>query len=172
MAWDVLEEEEKTAILALFPDDQHVLAKGTMDARPDFISLKNDDSFRYDCANYTENIKQGRHDPEWLASAWSAHERRKMGDFDDFLEKKFNDQWEVEIPEAMMKRRHKKRLLDKDEEDVEMKEAQVEVKKDATMVETDELQGGGGDEMNEAKRLAVRASRLDIDGSKSEDELA
>ncbi|KAF7545015.1 hypothetical protein G7Z17_g9505 [Cylindrodendrum hubeiense] len=98
MAWDILDKEEQAEILALFPDDQHVLSAGTAEACPDFASLMNDDSFRHDCAAYTENIAQGRHDPEWLASAWAAHERRMAGDFDEHLENKFKDDWEVELP--------------------------------------------------------------------------
>lgn len=65
----------------------------------------NDDSFRYDCAAYTDNIAQGRHDPEWLASAWSAHERRRAGDFDKYLIDKLEEDWGVEIPEEMKVRR-------------------------------------------------------------------
>ncbi|KAM0561921.1 hypothetical protein ACHAPJ_003092 [Fusarium lateritium] len=98
MAWDMLEKEEKAEILTLFPDSQHILNPGTEDACPDFASLMNDDSFRYDCAAYTENIAQGRHDPEWLAQAWAAHERRRIGDFDEYLNNKFKDEWDVELP--------------------------------------------------------------------------
>ncbi|KPM41257.1 hypothetical protein AK830_g5275 [Neonectria ditissima] len=97
MTWDVLDKDDKAEILALFPDDQHVLGAGTDEACPDFASLMNDDSFRHDCAAYTENIAQGRHDPEWLASAWAAHERRRAGDFDEHLENKFREDWEAEL---------------------------------------------------------------------------
>lgn len=58
----------------------------------------NDDSFRYDCAAYTESLVQGRHDPDWLAQAWAAHERRKAGDFKDFLRTKLERDWEVTLP--------------------------------------------------------------------------
>ncbi|KAF4984236.1 hypothetical protein FZEAL_524 [Fusarium zealandicum] len=101
MAWDILDLEEKQEILALFPDTQHILSSDTDDARPDFSSLMNDDSFRYDCAAYTDNIAQGRHDPDWLASAWGAHERRKGGDFDEYLDNKFRDEWDVELPSEL-----------------------------------------------------------------------
>ncbi|UKZ46240.1 hypothetical protein TrVGV298_000441 [Trichoderma virens] len=105
MAWTALDPEDKAEILALFPDKSHILDSGTEDARPNFASLMNDDSFRYDCAAYTENIAEGRHDPEWLASAWSAHERRKAGDFDKYLVDKLEEEWGVEIPEGMRIRR-------------------------------------------------------------------
>lgn len=105
MAWTALDQDDKAEILALFPDKGHILDSGTEDARPNFASLMNDDSFRYDCAAYTENIAEGRHDPEWLASAWSAHERRKAGDFDKYLMDKLEQEWGVEIPEEMRIRR-------------------------------------------------------------------
>ena len=37
--------------------------------------------------------------------AWSAHERRKMGDFDEYLVSKFEDDWEVNLPEEFKPRR-------------------------------------------------------------------
>lgn len=101
MAWTALDQNDKAEILALFPDNGHILDAGTEDARPNFASLMNDDSFRYDCAAYTENIAEGRHDAEWLAEAWSAHERRKAGDFDKYLMDKLEEEWGVEIPEEM-----------------------------------------------------------------------
>ncbi|KAK5993686.1 hypothetical protein PT974_07122 [Cladobotryum mycophilum] len=101
MAWSVLDKEERAEILSLFPDKEHILDAGTEDAGPNFASLLNDDSFRYDCAVYTSNLAAGRHDPEWLASAWAAHERRKAGDFDEYLINKLQDDWEVELPDEM-----------------------------------------------------------------------
>ncbi|KAM0473730.1 hypothetical protein ACHAP7_008062 [Fusarium lateritium] len=118
LAWDILEKEEKAEILALFPDSSHILSAGTEDARPDFASLMNDDTFRYDCAAYTENIAQGRHDPEWLEQAWAAHERRKMGDFDEYLDDKFKDEWEVELPPEL--KTDRKPAISKEESDVKM----------------------------------------------------
>ncbi|KAJ4255381.1 hypothetical protein NW762_009376 [Fusarium torreyae] len=118
MAWDILEKEEKADILALFPDSQHILNPGTEDACPDFASLMNDDSFRYDCAAYTENIAQGRHDPEWLAQAWAAHERRKIGDFDEYLNNKFKDEWDVELPPELKTNRGPQ--IPKEDSDVKM----------------------------------------------------
>ncbi|KAI6751523.1 hypothetical protein HG531_006219 [Fusarium graminearum] len=118
MAWEILENEERAEILALFPDSQHILSAGTEDACPDFASLMNDDSFRYDCAAYTENIAQGRHDPEWLAQAWAAHERRKMGDFDEHLDNKFKDDWDVNLPPELKTTRSP--IVSKEENDVKM----------------------------------------------------
>lgn len=105
MAWAALDEQEQQEILSLFPDGEHIVNAGTPDARPNFASLANDDSFRYACAAYTENVAQGRHDPAWLASAWAAHERRKAGDFDEFIVKKFEEDWGVELPDELKTRR-------------------------------------------------------------------
>ena len=107
MAWDVLSTEEKKEILALFPDAEHILNPGTDEARPNIVSLMNDDNFRHDCARYTENIDGGRHDREWLEQAWAAHERRKAGDFDSYLANKFEDDWGVEVPENLRPRRQR-----------------------------------------------------------------
>lgn len=125
----------------------------------------NDDSFRQDCADYTENIKQGRHDPEWLASAWSAHERRKMGDFDEYLENKFNDEWEVKVPEELKRQR---RAVSQ----IETNEVETTDGKGKIDYEMDELQDGCK-ERSDTKLKVVRSSTMmDIDGGESEDELA
>lgn len=105
MAWDVLNADDKAEILALFPDQSHVLDPGTEQARPNLTALRNDDTFRHDCATYTGNLSQGRFDPEWLACAWTAHERRKMGDFDEHLNNKFEYEWQVDLPEDFMPKR-------------------------------------------------------------------
>jgi hypothetical protein len=69
------------------------------------VSLMNDDNFRHDCARYTEHISEGRHDPEWLVEAWAAHERRRVGDFDDYLAQKFEEDWDVKLPEHLNPKR-------------------------------------------------------------------
>lgn len=87
-------------MLSFFPDDTHILNAGTPDARPNPVSLRNDDNFRNDCARYSENIELGRHDDEWLSQAWTAHEKHKRGDFNDFLRDTFEEDWETELPGA------------------------------------------------------------------------
>ncbi len=62
------------------------------------MSLRNDDNFRYDCARYCENIELGRHDEEWLSQAWTAHEKHKRGDFDEFLRDQFEENWGIKLP--------------------------------------------------------------------------
>lgn len=107
-AWDVLTPEERKDILAKFPDDGHILNAGTEDARPDLVSLRNNDHFRYDCARYLENIERGRHDEHWLQEAWVAHEKHKRGDYDDFLRKEFENDWATKIPEGLLQKTNRK----------------------------------------------------------------
>jgi len=85
-------------VLAKFPDDTHILDAGTPNACPNPVSLRNDDNFRYDCARYCENIELGRHDEEWLSQAWTAHEKHKRGDFDEFLRVQFEANWDIKLP--------------------------------------------------------------------------
>lgn len=105
MAWDVLDPNTQAEILALFPSQHMVLDAGTENARPDIAAMMNDDTFRGDCASYTENIKQGRHEHDWLVSAYNAHQKRKLGDYDEFLLQKFYEDWEVDLPESFRPRR-------------------------------------------------------------------
>ena len=86
-------------MLALFPDETHILDAGTASARPNTASLRNDDNFRHDCARYCENIELGRHDEEWLSQAWTAHEKHKRGDFDTFLRDQFEEDWDTKLPD-------------------------------------------------------------------------
>ncbi|KAH7224665.1 Asx homology domain-containing protein [Fusarium oxysporum] len=191
MAWDTLDKEEKAEILALFPDSQHILSPGTEDACPDFASLMNDDSFRYDCAAYTENIAQGRHDPEWLAHAWTAHERRKMGDFDEFLDNKFKDEWDVELPPEFKTKRGpavSKEASDVTMEDTEPVKNESDKKEDIDMENSTSEKKDNPDidsEVDELQRcdpahegpivVAIsqrKSSMMEIDGDDTRDELA
>ncbi|KAL2260891.1 hypothetical protein VTK26DRAFT_4999 [Humicola hyalothermophila] len=98
-AWEVLTEEEKRDVLAKFPDETRILNAGTSDARPNTVSLRNDNNFRHDCVRYCENLKAGRHDEEWLSQAWIAHEKHKRGDFDAFLREQFEEDWGIKLPD-------------------------------------------------------------------------
>ncbi|KAJ3527360.1 hypothetical protein NM208_g10741 [Fusarium decemcellulare] len=191
MAWDVLDQDERAEILALFPDDQHIQGSTAEDRRPNFASLMNDDSFRYDCAAYTDNIAQGRHDPDWLASAWAAHERRKAGDFDEYLDNKFRDEWEVELPPELQTRREP--AVSRSDSDAKMEGTQAAETGDHKSTDTpmedvamdqqsDPQKENGADEpqvenpeQKEQKVVTIgqlRGSRMDIDGENAEDELA
>ena len=104
-SWDVLSKEEKEEILALLPDQQHILISDNGVPELNFVTLRNDDNFRRDCAAYTEHLAQGRYDPQWLAEAWAAHERRKAGDFDDYLIDELESTWEIKLPDQFKARR-------------------------------------------------------------------
>lgn len=93
LAWSALDDEDQAEILALLPDKKHV-ADGP--ARPNFASLMSDDSVRNDCAAYTENMAEERHEEQWLEDAWTAHLRRRAGEFDGFLDAKFEQDWAAE----------------------------------------------------------------------------
>lgn len=196
LAWDVLGADDKTEILALFPDQAHILAADDSgDARPDFGSLMNDDTFRHDCSVYTENVAEGRFDPEWLACAWAAHERRKAGDFDEHLVAKFENDWQTELPDEM---KPKRRLLSHPDEakinqsggdgddsgDVDMAEEEANTKQptqdepidmDNGGIKTDEKFESGGDIPRDARVLDAQSREDepmkdpdDIDTAKTE----
>lgn len=93
LAWSSLTAEDRREIISLFPDKAQILEADTDAARPNFDILMSDDGFRADCAAYVANLAHGRHDPVWLAEAWTAHERRKAGDFDAFLKERFEEEW-------------------------------------------------------------------------------
>ncbi|ELQ39189.1 hypothetical protein M0657_000303 [Pyricularia oryzae] len=99
LAWDGLSPAQQQSLIPLFPPG-FVLGKGTPHARPNTQAMLNSDDFRHDCAQYLTNIRLGRHEPEWILQAQEAHLKRKNGDFDDFLRKKFRDDWGAEPPEG------------------------------------------------------------------------
>lgn len=107
LAWEALDPKDREEILALFPDKSHITEASEDGPRPNFASLMNDDSFRYDCAEYTENMSLGRYEQDWLSAAWSAHERRKLGDFDEYLLSKFEEEWAIELPAELKEQRRR-----------------------------------------------------------------
>ncbi|KAK8932304.1 hypothetical protein VCV18_000838 [Metarhizium anisopliae] len=111
LAWTSLSIRERRDVLCLFPDMAHTLDADTDDARPNFETLMNDDSFRYDCAAYVDNLAMGRHDAVWLEDAWSAHNRRKAGEFDEWLRDKFVEDWAVEPPDDSKKAKPEERRV-------------------------------------------------------------
>ncbi|KAJ4389369.1 hypothetical protein N0V93_006836 [Gnomoniopsis smithogilvyi] len=98
-AWDVLSADDKREILSFFPADGHILDPNTPDARPNVTSLSSNDTFRHDAEEYVSNIGKGMHDLEWLRQAWVAHQRRAMGDFDEFYIRKVEVDWSTDIPD-------------------------------------------------------------------------
>ncbi|KLU89932.1 hypothetical protein MAPG_08899 [Magnaporthiopsis poae ATCC 64411] len=96
-AWDGLSAAQQAKLLAVMPA-RFVKDAGTPAARPDALALSNSDDFRHDCARYVGNIRNGRHDPEWIRQAREAHDRRAAGDFDDYLRAKFKEDFDVDPP--------------------------------------------------------------------------
>jgi hypothetical protein len=114
-AWDVLSADDQAELGAMLALDHPASlshspspsASGPQDGkslpargRPNLDYLRSDDSFRFDCARYTENIEAGCHDEAWLVEAWTAHERRKRGDFKQYLARKLERDWDVVLPVA------------------------------------------------------------------------
>ncbi|KAH8772576.1 Asx homology domain-containing protein [Diaporthe sp. PMI_573] len=100
-AWDVLSDEDKKELLDLFPDTTHILNPNTPEARPNVMSLQNDDNFRHDTEQYVKNLKASMHDPAWLQDAWAAHEARAAGQFDEYYIQKLEVDWRTTIPDEM-----------------------------------------------------------------------
>lgn len=73
----------------------------TPEARPNVMSLQNDDNFRHDTEEYVSNLKAGMHDPAWLQDAWAAHEAREAGQFDEYYIRKLEVDWKTTIPDEM-----------------------------------------------------------------------
>ncbi|KAI8311020.1 histone acetylation protein 2 [Colletotrichum sp. SAR11_59] len=153
-AWDILTPAERAEIIALFPAGTRILDEGTENARPDLDALRNDNNFRHDCATYTDNIAQGKHDPEWLEQAWAARERRRMGDFDDYLVQKFEDEWSCELPEDFKPRRDAPAPAESVEEG---KEAAVA----AGEMEVQPLLAEAGEETEVAKQESIQDDSKD-----------
>jgi hypothetical protein len=100
-AWTLLPASDKKDLLALMPKE-FISSPNTPNAQPNAEVLRSNDNFRYDCARYSENIKEGKHDPEWLAQAWAAHGRQIAGDYDEYLVRKFEKDWGESVPEEFL----------------------------------------------------------------------
>lgn len=100
-AWDLLTDEDKKEVLALFPDERHIMDLGTPDARPNVISLQNDDNFRHDTEEYVSNLSRDMHDPSWLQDAWAAHGSRAAGNFDQYYVRRLEADWKTAIPDDL-----------------------------------------------------------------------
>ena len=109
MAWDALDWDDRAEILALLPEGTPTLQLSEDEQRrPDINALRNDDTFRHDCATYIGHLADGHFERDWLESAWVASQLRKMGEFDDYLIRKFEEDWAEEVPEDMKPRREVK----------------------------------------------------------------
>jgi hypothetical protein len=78
-----------------------VLDTGTDKARPNVAALKNNNNFRHDIARYQEDLREGRHDPEWIRQAQAAHRKRALGIYDEYLAARFEEDWGMQMPSEM-----------------------------------------------------------------------
>lgn len=85
-------------MLEKFPQGADILEPGTEQARPNIVALRNNNNFRHDISRYQEDLREGRHDPEWISQAQAAHRKRELGIYDDFLAKKFEEDWGIPMP--------------------------------------------------------------------------
>ncbi|KAK7731756.1 hypothetical protein SLS53_008700 [Cytospora paraplurivora] len=140
-AWDLLEEDDKKEVLALFPDNKHILDAGTPNARPNVASLQNDDNFRHDTEEYVSNLYRGMHDPAWLQDAWAAHGSRAAGNFDHYYVRKLEADWKTTIPDEM-KPEHLRPAPPADQDSLDAGQPEegagaVNIETDAIMVSTE-----------------------------------
>ncbi|KAI0852422.1 Asx homology domain-containing protein [Daldinia vernicosa] len=97
-AWDLLSTEEKQQVLAKFPDEKEILNVGTENARPNIAALRNNNNFRHDIVRYQDDLRKGWHDPEWIRQAQSAHSKREIGFYDEYLSNRFQEDWSMGMP--------------------------------------------------------------------------
>lgn len=70
------------------PKAQEVLRNAGLD--PNIYQLPD---FATAAARFKEDGRSGRHDPEWLRQALEASERRVAGDFDEYHQARFEQEW-------------------------------------------------------------------------------
>lgn len=68
---------------------------------PSIPFLLSSDGFRHDAARYVERLAEGRHDRQWLVEAMCAHGRRAAGEFDEFIRRRVEEDWDVTLPEGL-----------------------------------------------------------------------
>jgi hypothetical protein len=95
-AWDSLSLDEQEVLRDMLGLDK---PEGETD-KPDLNYLRSDDSFRSDCERYKEGIENEQFHEGWLRDAWTAHERRRRGDFKEFLAGKLERDWGASVPEV------------------------------------------------------------------------
>ena len=62
---------------------------------PRFESLRSNDHFRASISEYQRHLKNGQHEPEWIAQAQDAHTRRAQGFYDEMLAAEFRESWGI-----------------------------------------------------------------------------
>jgi hypothetical protein len=77
----------------MMPDDQHIITQEDGSQRIAEKFLKYDPDWQHNISRFQEDIYEGRNDPEWIAQALKASERRMDEQFDSFKEKEFEEFW-------------------------------------------------------------------------------
>lgn len=88
-AWSILSDEEKETVRSLMPADMVY----TEDGAPDPQFLRYDNDWRNGLRLFSEDLQNGRYEPEWLEAAQEAAEMRRRGDFDSWKEEQFEEHW-------------------------------------------------------------------------------
>ncbi|MCJ1419117.1 hypothetical protein MMC32_005470 [Xylographa parallela] len=86
-AWDMLSEEEKTEIRKQLPES--VFTDGV--PNEDFLRYSPD--WREGVRVVQDEVRSGRHEPEWLEEANEASKERAAGLFDEHKDKEFEEYW-------------------------------------------------------------------------------
>ncbi|MCJ1433750.1 hypothetical protein MMC27_003115 [Xylographa pallens] len=86
-AWDMLSEEEKAEIGKQLPES--VLTDGA--PNEDFLRYSPD--WREGVRVVQDEVRSGRHEPEWLEEANEASKERAAGLFDEHKDKEFEEYW-------------------------------------------------------------------------------
>ena len=94
----MLDEEEKQRVLAKFPTNNDEATTTAAAGGPDITSLRSNDDFRHDVARYQDDLREGKHDPEWIQQAQVAHQHRVIGFYDKYLATRFEEDWGMEMP--------------------------------------------------------------------------
>lgn len=144
----------------MFPDEKHILEAGTENARPDVLSLQNDDNFRHDTEDYVSNLSKDMHHPIWLQDAWAAHGSRAAGNYDQFYIRRLEVEWKTTIPDDMKPESLRSSLKDKNEDSSVVRQPPDGGKAAAAEATIDGAAGDGAVSVGDVANLEV--GNLDV----------
>lgn len=98
-AFDLLPASDKEQILSLArPQDIQTDEEGNRSFKQSFLQSS---EFTLAIAQYKDDLRQGRHDPEWLRQALVAHEDRKDGKFERYERAQLKKDWGIDVAELL-----------------------------------------------------------------------
>ncbi|KAI0124326.1 ASX homology domain-containing protein [Xylariales sp. AK1849] len=97
-AWDLLPLAERLEICKMWPNQSEVIDAGTEKARLDFDKVASNNNFRNDATQYPEELREGKHDGEWVSQAVEASKERSEGKYDAYKAARFKESWGVDMP--------------------------------------------------------------------------